>query len=163
MRSVGVELDVIRAEEGGRRLAALTSRLTADATTTQVQGAHAATGLSVSVEAGKVYEIKARGHWRTSLATAGCCYRLNGTATATRIFATYKVFVAAAVQVATARALATGIVQTAGGTINTDFSWEVDGLIVVNAAGTIILEHAAEVAATITTRSDSYLKLREIA
>lgn len=155
--------------EGGRRVSGLTSRLTSAPTTTSAT--YAGTGLSVTVLAGKAYRIRAYGGYRSSVATVGIGLRVNGTATATRIRYNSKIYgVTASPAAPTYQHVttlgATVALTTAVATINTDYPWEIDGVIVVNAGGTITIEHACETATgspTVTTQIDSVLELREIA
>lgn len=146
------------------RLSTLSSRLTSAPTSTVVT--FAGTGLSVNVEAGKTYKIQCRGQYRTAATTTGIALRIGGTATATGIryettifgltTSTYTHLTASTM--GAAQAASTGV-QAA----NTDYGFTVEGEIRVNAAGTLTLDFASEVAAsTVTVQADSTLQLEEM-
>jgi polygalacturonase len=167
--STGAVLSAINATgqylEGGRRVAPLTSRLTTAPTSTSVT--YAASGLSVNVEAGKVYHFKVRGQYRTAATGTGIGLTMGGTATATGIrwetliygltATTYTHQAQSALNVVAAST--TGVAAA-----NTDYGFVIEGEIRVNAAGTFRLDFRSEVAAsTVTIQPDTTLILQEIA
>lgn len=150
---------------GGRRTSPLTSRLTsAAASTTTTYGG---TGLSLSVVAAGVYIIRARGQYRTSATTTGIGLRVGGTATATAIRYSTTIFGLSATTYTHQTQTAMGVAAAAStgvAAINTDYGWLIDGLIRVNAAGTLTVDYMSEVAATTATvQPDSFLELQEVA
>jgi hypothetical protein len=145
-------------------LSTLNSRLTSAPTSTVVT--FAGTGLSVNVEAGKTYKIQCRGQYRTAATTTGIALRIGGTATATGIryettiygLTTSTYTHQTGSTMGAAQAASTGV-QAA----NTDYGFTVEGEIRVNAAGTVTLDFASEVAAsTVTVQADSTLQLEEM-
>jgi hypothetical protein len=140
----------------------LSARLTAAATSSVVT--YATTGLSLTVVAGKTYEIKAFGQYRTAATTTGLGLRLGGTATATSVHYTTTIWSASTPTQGQAAAMSTALLTTAVTAANTDYTWELRGLIRVNAGGTLVVEFASEVAASLVTiQPDSYLLAQEIA
>lgn len=140
----------------------LTSRLTADVTNANaVAQTYAASGLAVTLEAGKAYHIKARGTYQSAATTTGLGLKLNGTATATALRAWSKVWGVTALSSASlAEITAMGGAQltTATFAAATDYLFEIEGVIRVNAAGTFILEFASEVASSqVTIKADAVL------
>lgn len=125
---------------------------------TQNAVAYVTTGLSVPLAAGKVYTIKAWGHYRTAALTTGIGLRLGGTATATGVRYTTTIWNASTPLQGQAAALATATLSTAVAAANTDYTWEIRGEIRVNAAGTLVVEFASEVAGSVVTiQPDCYL------
>lgn len=149
----------LRGPQGAAGAAAPTpivARLTAAVTSNVV--AYATTGLSVPLTAGKVYEIKAWGHYRTAALTTGIGLRLGGTATATGIRYTTTIWSANTPLQGQAAAMSTALLSTGVTAANTDYTWEIRGEIRVNAAGTLVVEFASEVAASLVTiQPDCYL------
>lgn len=138
----------------------LSSRLTAAATSTVVT--YAGTGLSVSVAAGVSYRFRASGQYRTAALTTGIGLRVGGTCTATGIRYVIKTWGAATSAstptVVTAAALATASLTANVVAATTDYLWEIEGVIRVNAAGTLTVDFASEVAgSTATIQPDSFL------
>lgn len=151
--------------EGGRRLAALTSRLAAAATSTSTT--YASTGMSVTLAAGKVYTFRVRGQYRTAATTTGIGFRIGGTCTATGVryenviygltATAYTHFVGSAM--GTALAATTAVLAA-----NTDYGFTIEGEIRVNAAGTLTVDFISEVAgSTVTVQPDTTLVVTEIA
>lgn len=152
----------IRGPAGTPAPALLSSRLTAAATSSVVT--YAGTGLSLSLVAGKVYEVKAFGQYRTAATTTGIGLRLGGTATATGVRYTVTIWSASTPTQLQASALATALLTTAVAAATTDYTWEIRGLIRVNAAGTLTVDFASEVASSVVTiQPDSYLLAQEVA
>lgn len=140
----------------------LSARLTAAAATTST--GYTSTGLSVTLAAGKVYELRAAGQYRTAATTTGIGLRLGGTVTATGVRYTTTIWNANTTTQVRAAALATALLTTAVTAANTDYAWEIGGLIRVNAGGTLVLEYATEVnASAATIQPDAYLIAQEIA
>lgn len=139
----------------------LSARLTAAATSSVVT--YGSTGLTVTLAAGKVYELKAFGHYRTAATTTGLGLRLGGTVTATGVRYTTRIWNANAASQVQASALSTALLTTAVAAANTDYMWEIRGLIRVNAAGTLTVDFASEVAASLVTlQPDCYLLAQEV-
>lgn len=139
----------------------LSSRLTAAATSSAT--AYGATGLTVTLAAGKVYELKAFGQYRTAATTTGMGLRLGGTATATGVRYTTTIWNASTPTQQQASALSTALLTTAVTAANTDYTWEIRGLIRVNAAGTLTVDFASEVAGSLVTiQPDAYLMAQEL-
>lgn len=139
----------------------LSARLAAAAATTST--GYTSSGLSVTLVAGKAYEVKAFGQYRTAATTTGIGLRLGGTCTATGIRYTTTIWNANAPTQLQASALSTALLTTAVTAANTDYTWEIRGLIRVNAGGTLVVEYATEVnnsAATI--QPDAYLIAQEL-
>lgn len=153
--------------EGGRRVTPLTSRLTSAATTASTT--YAATGLSVTLAAGKVYEFRVRGQYMSTSTTVGMGVRIGGTATATAIRYQTHILGTTATTGTFQAASAMGAAQPAstavvGSAPSNSYPFYIDGLIRVNAAGTLTLDFMAETtAATITIHPDSYLIAQEVA
>lgn len=140
----------------------LASRLTAAATSGVVT--YTGTGLSASVAAGKAYEIKAFGHYRTAATTTGLGLRLGGTATATGVRYSVTIWNGSTPTLLQASALSTALLTTAVTAAATDYSWEIRGLLRVNTAGTLTVDYASEVAGSaVTIQPDSYLVADEVA
>ena len=139
----------------------LSARLTAAATSSVV--AYASSGLSLTLVAGKVYEVKAFGQYRTAATTTGLGLRLGGTVTATGVRYTTTIWNASTPTQGQAAALATALLTTAVAAANTDYTWEIRGLIRVNAGGTLVAEFASEVAGSLATiQPDAYLMAQEL-
>lgn len=137
------------------------SRLTTAATSQVV--AYGPTGLTLTLVAGKVYRIEAAGQYRTAATTTGIGLRLGGTVTATGIRYTTRIWNASTPVVVTAAALLGANLTTAVTAANTDYAWDIDGLIRVNAGGTLIVEFASEVASSLVTiQPDCYLRATEV-
>lgn len=143
----------------------LTSRLTASVANSNTT--YAATGLVVTLIAGKTYRIRAGGHYQSAAATTGMGLRIGGTASATSI--RYNSFVygvtATTVSVRSPNAFngsptaSTGVAVAAN-----DYPWSIEGIIVVNAGGQLGVDFSSEVAATaVTISADSFLEAQEIA
>jgi hypothetical protein len=150
---------------GGRRTAPLTSRLTANASSTSTS--YSSTGLSLTTAAGAVYMIRAIGSYQTAATTTGIGLQIGGTTTATSIRTqnvTWGVTATTATQFVQV-ALAPGLAKsTAVATANNPFPFSIEGLIQVNAAGTLDLQFATEVAGSAAiVHANSYLMLQEIA
>lgn len=146
----------------GTSAAPLSSRLTAAATSSLV--AYGTTGLSLTVVAGKTYEVKAFGQYRTAATTTGLGLRLGGTATATGVRYTTTIWSASTPTQGQAAAMSGALLTTAVAAANTDYTWELRGLIRVNAGGTLVVEFASEVAGSLVTiQPDAYLLAQEIA
>lgn len=140
----------------------LSSRLTAAATLSAT--AYGATGLTVTLAAGKVYELKAFGQYRTAATTTGIGLRLGGTATATGVRYTTTIWNASTPTQLQASALSTALLTTAVTAANTDYTWEIRGLIRVLAGGTLTVDFASEVAGSLVTiQPDAYLMAQELA
>lgn len=121
---------------------------------------YASTGLSVPLAAGKSYEIRAYGQYRTPALTTGIGIRLNasGGLTATGVRTTTRIWNASAPLLVQASALAVNALSTAVAAANTDYAWEVDGHIRVNAAGNLVVEFVTEVnGSLVTIQPDAYL------
>lgn len=145
----------------GVSAAPLSARLTAAASSTSTS--YATTGLSVTLAAGKVYELKAFGQYRTAATTTGIGLRLGGTVTATGIRYTATTWNASTPTQLQASALSTALLTTAVAAANTDYTWEIRGLIRVNTAGTLVVEYATEVnASAVTIQPDAYLLAQEV-
>lgn len=148
-----------------KALRKLTSRLTASVANSTVT--YASTGLSITLEAGKTYEIKAFGQFQSAATTTGIGLRLGGTATATRI--RYNIFIYG---MGTANTLSVRSPTSINGSPTaspgvaaaaTEYPWTIEGLIVVNAGGTLTVDFMSEVAGSaVTIQSDSYLEVQEV-
>lgn len=146
---------------GNLRALPLSSRLTAAASSSVVT--YGSTGLSVSLAAGKAYELKAFGQYRTAATTTGIGLRLGGTCTATGIRYSITAWNASTPTQLQASALSTALLTTAVTAANTDYTWEIRGLIRVNAAGTLTVDFASEVASSaVTIQPDAYLMAQEL-
>lgn len=154
-------------QDGGRRLAALTSRLTSAATSTSVT--YATTGLSVTMKASGVYEFRARGIYRSAATTTGIGFRVNCSVTPTAIMystAIYGSATNASTPVRTVHVANQGAnLTTAAVAATTDYFWEIEGTVVAAAGGgNLVIEFASEVAAsTVTVGIGSLLRATEIA
>lgn len=138
----------------------LVSRLTTAPTSTVVT--YAGTGLTLNVTAATAYHFRASGQYRTAATTTGIGLRVGGTCTATGVRYMVKVWGVASAStpvVVVASALATANLTTAVLAATTDYLWEIEGVIRVNAAGTLTVDFASEVAAsTVTIQPDSFLR-----
>lgn len=157
--SAGVELKL--GGEGGVLISRRTTAITSTAT------AYDFTGLSVTVQAGKVYLIRASGQWRSAATTTGMGLRLGGSATATSVRYNSTVHGGA---IANAETNSESALNTAASTspgvssTNRDYGWTIDGLIVVNTSGAVAVQFASEIAGSaVTIQPDCYLELQEIA
>lgn len=142
----------------------VTSRITADVTNNAV--AYATTGLSVALEAGRAYHIRVQGTYRSAATTTGIGLRLNAsgglTATALSVWSTIW---GAATSVSTPLKALLSALGAAGAHLTTatfaaatDYEFELEGVIRVNVAGTLVLEFASEVAASlVTVKADAVL------
>ena len=159
--SLVAAINEVRATAGA---GALWSTLTA--ATVHSQTAYATTGLSVPVAAGKKYRIRAAGHYQTAAAGTGAMLRIGGTATATRIrwsLVLWGITANAATVRAVAAVNSNVAPSTAVITAATDFPWSIEGLIVVNTAGTLTVDVMSEVSGSaVTIQPDSWLQLREL-
>jgi hypothetical protein len=145
----------------------LSSRLAAAVSANVV--AYGATGMSVPLVANKTYEIRAFGHYRTAATTTGLGLRLNTAATGGFVLNTIRhtltIWNANAPTLVSASALTTGILTTAVTAANTDYTWEIRGLIRIGATGgPLLVEYASEVAlSAVTIQANAYLIAQEIA
>ena len=143
----------------------LTSRLTAAVTNSTVT--YTATGLSVTLVAGKTYRFRAFGQYQTAAITTGIDMRIGGTVTATRIRYSTFLFGVNNTTVTFRSGTSMNANLTPSSAVfaaNTDYPWNIEGLIVVNSGGTLTIEFASEVAASLTTiQADSYLEVQEVA
>lgn len=142
----------------------LVSRLTV--ATTRNLTAYAGTGMTLPVEAGKNYRIHARGQYQTAALTTGIGLRIGGTATATGVRYQTIIFGLAATTFTVQAIAAIGAspaASTAVAVANTDYPWQIDGLIRVATAGTVTLDFASKVAnSVVTVQPDSFLYLEEL-
>lgn len=142
----------------------VTSKLTADVTNNTV--AYATTGLSVALDAGVAYHVLVKGSYQSAAVGTGIGFRLAAsgglTATALRVWSTIW---GAATSASTPQKLqltalggANAHLTTATFAAATDYQFEIEGVIRVNAAGTLVLEFASEVAASqVTVKADAVL------
>lgn len=167
MKSLGPTVDAVLAREGGRRLAALTSRLTS--TGTVASATFTSSGLQVTLLANAIYRFHAFGIWRTSATASTAQMRMNFGGTTTAIQYTGRLYTATgttpAHQMWTAIANQGASAAAAAAAATTDYPWEIEGLIRVGASGgNLVHEHArAAGAGTLTIGVDSFLEAWEMA
>lgn len=151
-------------------LFARTTATIANSTTTPAPITPASgSALSVTVEAGKTYEIEVRGSFRSAATTTGIGFRLNGTATATRL--RYDTIVGSPVAANTiwyvfttlAPTIPAGAISAGVVTNGLGYPFWIRGIIVVNAGGTLFPEFISEVASSaVTIDADAYMIVREL-
>lgn len=154
----------IQGEPGPAGGLPLSSRLTAAATNTLV--AYAPSGLSLSLTAGKVYEVRAFGHYRSAATATGIGFRLAGTVipVLNGIRYTTHIWNNNALGAAGRHAALLGAtLSTATGTANADQFWEITGIVRVATGGLLTVEFASEVAGSqVLLQPDSVLIAGEL-
>jgi hypothetical protein len=156
-QSVGAQIKALKAQLVAARLSAAVTNSTVTY----------ATAMSVSVTAGGVYAFTARGQYRTAAITTGAGFRIGGTATATGIRYETTIYGLTATTYTHQTASTLNAAQPASTGVaaaNTDYQFVIDGEIRVLAAGTLTVDFASEVAASlVTVQPDSTLVLTKIA
>jgi hypothetical protein len=138
-----------------------TASLTAPTTTTYTL----VPGLTFSVEAGGVYRFAANLTWSTNATGSVALLRMGGTATAT--FISYRVAINLNTNGSTGHQMYAVMNQTtagnpgSAGAIGTTYGLGIDGVIDVNAAGTLQVE-ASSTAATVTIATNGVYTIERI-
>lgn len=132
------------------RVPVRTARTTADYNNNTVTPSNIS-GLSFDLESGRAYHFKFAGKWQTAATTTGIGFQLTGPAV-THVMWRIAVQQAASgtdsYYNASANALATNLVNASAVAINTDYYFEVEGIILPSAAGTLQLRGRSEVASS---------------
>ncbi|MCW2496391.1 hypothetical protein [Jatrophihabitans sp.] len=146
-------------------LSTLSSRLTGSIS--RSNAGPATTGMSVTLASSTAYRIRVFGTYQSSSATNGIVFQFGGTATATAIRAWLNVW-GQATSVSTPSLFEITAMSSAQTTANvfaanTNYKFEIEGIIRVNAGGTFQLEYAGETASAVTIQADAFLLCEEIA
>lgn len=151
--------------EGGRRLAALTSRLTSTATV--ASATQTATGLSVTLDANKVYSYQIIGAWQTTATASTWAPRMSFSGTYTSGLTSIQSSTNASAVVAgsTVTANTTAFTTTTAGAATLNLPFQIRGMLVTGASsGNLIMEQARPAGTgTITIAIGTMLLVTEVA
>jgi hypothetical protein len=143
------------------RLTGVDARAAADVVISASTTLANVTGLTFDLEAGKTYSFVARIMWELDGAGGGIQHAINGTATITNL--RYSAFVHPDSSTTPGRTTRTIFGTGVGSSTGTLGYTEITGTITVNAAGTLVVQHAQLGATgTSTTKRGSTFHLREI-